>query len=515
MGKIQVPPDSTGKIIDTTTVAGQERQNTCLADPILQANIATVSQFHNADNQSPGSTAYGLLTGGVAQLLNAAGNIDRQRETGVDGAPAQGIVTGAAQFGMAFSTTSTGNLAAGTQTYTPAAMSGTIMGVKWSIQVGSVLVVDSGTNQETVVVTAVTSTTFTAVFGKAHNGSVTPWAIAGFVYNQERDAAGELDGATGSGTAIAAEYEYNGGGAGTSSAPAGTNNYDRARNLQGKGRSTGTVSSGGGAGSTSVTLTAAPSGLMPGSPVYFDLGGGSAEVQYTTAAYSPGTNPILLQNPLVNSHAAGAVAWDTYAPAGPGTAGFLPSGVGIEEEALWDPATNLFYLERAATQDSVPSANVVLETPGLYNGGAAATSIDRGRSASAANLAAQSGIGVELTAPPGMWAINSMPAANTQATASKAAVASTRHVATSITATFAAGATAGAAVAINLRDGATGAGTILWTGYLAAPANDVRVLVISGLNIPGSANTAITLEFAAAGGATTLESVTLTGYDAV
>lgn len=514
---IVVPPDSSGKKVDVSelTVGANtvERQRIVIADPIAAASLSTVAQFHNADNQALAATAYGLLTGGVTQLLNAAGNIDRLRETGQDGIAAVGVQAGAASFAMAFRTTdSTDNFAAGTRTFTPAAMSGTAMGVSWSIQVGSVLVLDSGASVETVVVTAVTATTFTCVTAKAHNGTVTAFPITGFVFNQERDAAGELDGATGSGTAIAAEYEYNGGGAGTGVSANSSNNFDRSRNLQGKGRGTGTVSSGGGIGSTSVTLTSAPTGLQPGSPVVFDKLGATPEVAYTAFSYAAGANPIVLQTALIAAHAAGTVDWDIYTPLGPGTSGFLPTGVGIEEEALWDPVSGLYYLERAATQDGVSQNNVVMENPGLWNG----TAIDRGRSTSAANLGAQSGVGAEMTAPPGMWSINNVPAAATQATITRAAGgAGVRHVCTSISATLAAGATAqAAAVSINLRDGATGAGTVLWSKQVILPANGVWEVSISGLNIPGSAATAMTLEFSAAGAAGTFESVSLTGYDA-
>jgi len=135
---------------------------------------------------------------------------------------------------------------------------------------------------------------------------------------------------------------------------------------------------------------------------------------------------------------------------------------------------------------------------------------------SAANLSAQSATGSELTTLPGNWSVTSSPAANTQATATKAAGgAGVRHVANSVTASFAAGATAGAAIQVNLRDGASGAGTILWSALLTAPIGDSRSVTLSGLNLVGSAATAMTLEFTAAGGATTLESVTLTGYDTV
>lgn len=109
------------------------------------------------------------------------------------------------------------------------------------------------------------------------------------------------------------------------------------------------------------------------------------------------------------------------------------------------------------------------------------------------------------------WSVNHVPAANTQATIGKAAVGDKRHRCTGITATCY-GVAAVAGVLVNLRDGATGAGTILWTGYLASAANLGAQLIVTGLNIVGSVNTAMTLEFAAASGATTFQAVTLTGW---
>jgi hypothetical protein len=338
------------------------------------ANLATIAQFHNADNQSPGGTAYGLLTGGVAQLLNTAGNLDRQRETGIDGISAVGVSTGSAQFAMAFLTTdATDNFAAGTRTFTPAAMSGTVSGVPWAITAGAVLTLDSGANAETVVVTATTATTFTCITTKAHNGTGTPFPVAGFVYNQERDACGELDGATGSGTAVAAEYEYNGGAVGNS-------NYDRARNLQGKGISaaiawSGTLT----APVTSFTATSTPTGLGPGQPIFFynTSTGVVTEVAYTALNYAAGTTAIVLKTATVSNHnsASEAFRYDVYAAAGPGLNGMLPTGIGAEEELLWDPVSQLYYIERSATQDACPPQNVVVENPGLYNG----ATIDRQR----------------------------------------------------------------------------------------------------------------------------------------
>jgi hypothetical protein len=52
---------------------------------------ATVGIFHNSDNQNPGGSAYGLLTGGVDQLINGSGNLDRKREAYGDGMATTGI----------------------------------------------------------------------------------------------------------------------------------------------------------------------------------------------------------------------------------------------------------------------------------------------------------------------------------------------------------------------------------------------------------------------------------------
>lgn len=121
--------------------------------------------------------------------------------------------------------------------------------------------------------------------------------------------------------------------------------------------------------------------------------------------------------------------------------------------------------------------------------------------------------GIQAIAMAGNWAIQHDPAANTQATISRAAGGVViRHICTSIHATFSAGATAGAAVKVYLRDGATGVGAILWSGSLAVAIGGTANLALSGLSIVGSANAAMTLEFASAGGLTTFENVSLTGY---
>lgn len=113
---------------------------------------------------------------------------------------------------------------------------------------------------------------------------------------------------------------------------------------------------------------------------------------------------------------------------------------------------------------------------------------------------------------------DSQPAVSVQATTSKAAGGGTvRHVADCVS--FSAMATtapaAAAQIQINLRDGATGAGTVLWSQQIFIPATvgqSVAPFQICGLNKIGSANTAMTLEYSAL--VTNLfESVDLTGFD--
>lgn len=144
----------------------------------------------------------------------------------------------------------------------------------------------------------------------------------------------------------------------------------------------------------------------------------------------------------------------------------------------------------------------------LYNG----ATFDRARSASAANLSAATQIAA-LASMPGEWSINHTPADNVQATITRAAVANARHVCRSISGNVI-GLTGAAetTVLLNVRDGATGAGTILWSQRLLVIASGVTGFSLSGLNIVGSVNTAMTLEFSAAGGASTNESVALTGF---
>jgi hypothetical protein len=116
------------------------------------------------------------------------------------------------------------------------------------------------------------------------------------------------------------------------------------------------------------------------------------------------------------------------------------------------------------------------------------------------------------------WSVTSNPGVGVQASASRPAspappLADSKHVCTSISATLVAAAATAAQATLNLRDGATGAGTILGSWVLAIPATIGACIVLSldSLEIIGSPNTAMTLEFSA-GVATQFESVTMTGH---
>jgi outer membrane protein OmpA-like peptidoglycan-associated protein len=79
-----------------------------------------------------------------------------------------------------FMTISATNVSIGSLAITPTAMSGTTAtGARWSIKVGMSLTIDTGANQEETTVTAVTPTTFTANFAKAHDGTAAPFQIVG------------------------------------------------------------------------------------------------------------------------------------------------------------------------------------------------------------------------------------------------------------------------------------------------------------------------------------------------
>lgn len=122
---------------------------------------------------------------------------------------------------------------------------------------------------------------------------------------------------------------------------------------------------------------------------------------------------------------------------------------------------------------------------------------------------------VSLALPNTGFYVVSNPAAGSQATASQAAAGTNiKNVATNIC--FSAGSTTApalTALTVNLRDGATGAGTVKATFEIIIPATTGQNVVpfCTPVNVIGSSNTAMTLEFSASL-ANLIESVTLHGY---
>jgi len=117
------------------------------------------------------------------------------------------------------------------------------------------------------------------------------------------------------------------------------------------------------------------------------------------------------------------------------------------------------------------------------------------------------------------WTVVSAPASGTVASASLAAEAGVRHVADCITFSGdASAAVTAAAGTFVVRDGATGAGTVIWAYSIAhqvAAGAGIQTIAphsVCGLNLVGTTNTAMTAEFNA-GVTGEVQAATLTGYN--
>lgn len=150
--------------------------------------------------------------------------------------------------------------------------------------------------------------------------------------------------------------------------------------------------------------------------------------------------------------------------------------------------------------------------------GALAQALQLGSAANLAGFASNKGL---VSTAPGSWSVQSTPAVSTAPSATKAAgAAGVRHVATGVLISLSAVA-AQTIIYFTLRDGATGAGTILWQVGLIAPiGTNIGPLALPLPNLPGTAATAMTLELTNAAGAVTapvtnnFATATLFGMDA-
>ena len=107
----------------------------------------------------PGRVLVGAIAAGTAVTVGAALVQLAAQNFATVGVRAIGTTVGRV-IAYPINTLINAATAAGAQTVTPVAMTG--------INVGSVLTIDAGSNQELVTVTAVAATTFTATFAKSH-----------------------------------------------------------------------------------------------------------------------------------------------------------------------------------------------------------------------------------------------------------------------------------------------------------------------------------------------------------
>jgi hypothetical protein len=105
------------------------------------------------------------------------------------------------------------------------------------------------------------------------------------------------------------------------------------------------------------------------------------------------------------------------------------------------------------------------------------------------------------------------PAAATIASASTGAAATIRHIATSCSLYVSTVATQ-SDIVVNLRDGASGAGTVLWSCRITCTASSACQCASPQLSLLGTANTAMTCETATAPAASNIATTTLTYHDA-
>jgi hypothetical protein len=587
-----------GKKMDMTelTVGANlvERQRMNIADPATAGALLNVSQFHNADNQALG-TFYGILSGGVAQVLNVVGNLDRARAANGDQLPATGVPASLSYLAQVFAPI------VGTNTVSAGVGRVINLASTVAIKVNSVIQVDTGTNAEWCLVTAVNPNVSVTVANLAL-GHTTPYNVYPIALNMPRDAAGAADLANGAGIPSAVDYTYDG------------SAYQRARNAFALNLYTDTSASNATAGNiVTITLAGTPPAVAARTPCLIDALGGSPELAQIIAVntglkqitletlasnHNGSVTPFqvafpyqgLVQNP-VNFGGWGLAADLAIVSSGlnattglqqfsvekdVNAAGLTPtqgaaSGAGIDADCAYgifltaapsltnkqmsplqlDVAGNLKIagnVASLATDSGSPVKvgavyNTTLPTP--TNGQRVDLQADVGGrlvvGADVASGAADAGNPIKIggrfntalptlvngqrgdlqvdgngrviTAGPSEWAVNNQATAGTPSISKAAGGAGVRHFCTGVSFSVSCGATAQTPVVVNLRDGATGAGPILRTWALSAPVNSTASINENNLRIPGTANTAMTLEFAGATVAASIGSVNLNGYD--
>jgi hypothetical protein len=498
---------NTAKTMDTAGRAGFQQ----ITDG---TNAIGVQQFHNTDNQALG-TFYGIGTGGIPQVLNVNGNLDRSKGYQGDQLPGTGIPLDLSMTAQILPPTfATGSVTAGaTKTILIPSTTG--------IKVGTVVQIELGTNAavEWARVNTVNAGVSIVVDNLANNHTQ-PFAVFPVQFNAPRDASGEQDLAGGVGATLAVDYNFDGA------------NYQRARNAFGLfGYSDTSVTSVAAGNNVTITTAGTPPTLAAGQTIpvlIYDQDNSKQELAVAIAT-NPGGKTITFQT-LANAYnGSGAHALQVRAPIqtvrGSDPVNFGGWGLAADLAVVYSgqDANGMmqFTVERdvnavgaAPTQGAASAAGMDADVtygwyqttiPNLSNGKLSPLLID--------------GQGVLVTTAPtqSAWSLTNTSAANGQATASKAAgAANIRHVCTMISGQLVGDATGNADFAIiNLRDGATGAGTVLasFRVALATGANGVGTpFTLNGFWV-GTAATAMTIEMSAAGATHTIGIVNATGYD--
>lgn len=160
---------------------------------------------------------------------------------------------------------------------------------------------------------------------------------------------------------------------------------------------------------------------------------------------------------------------------------------------------------RSATADALASTGMTAAGNMLFNN----VTFDRWRSVSAGNNTATTFQGAAYVVPLSNWTLNNSASAGTPSATKASGGGSVRHVATAVSACVAVGATAQTPVQVNLVDGAA----VLRSWNLsAAVSGNSACINESGLNITGTAATAMIIQFAGATVASSVASVNLSGY---
>lgn len=240
------------------------------------------------------------------------------------------------------------------------------------------------------------------------------------------------------------------------------------------------------AGNDGTTLRAIKTDANGQIIVVAPTGASSNQVQGTTASGSTAVgNPVVVQ---------GADVIGTGPTSNPFLVGGLDTPNGFLRRFCAFPAT--------ADRSTSYGAGTCYNPFGLSSG---SNLYDRPEAASSANyaaattLTARNSAGAQLSEKGSRWTVTSNPAAGSVASASIALEAGVKHVVDTVC--FSAGSTAAPAATslqINIRDGATGAGTIIGVFELditATTGQNVAPQCITNLNLPGTAGTAMTAEF--------------------